>query len=41
MTENGDLLENALSERINGIIKGEYLDCYEVNSIQEANELLS
>lgn len=41
MTENGDPLENALAERINGIIKGEYLDCYEVNSIQEANELLS
>jgi transposase InsO family protein len=40
MTENGDPLENALAERINGIIKGEYLDCYEVNSIQEANELL-
>jgi putative transposase len=41
MTENGDPLENALAERVNGIIKGEYLDCYEVNSIQEANELLS
>ena len=40
MTENGNPLENALAERINGIIKGEYLDCYEVNSIQEANELL-
>ena len=40
MTENGDPLENALAERINGIIKGEYLDCYEMNSIQEANELL-
>lgn len=41
MTENGDPLENALAERINGIVKGEYLDCYEVNSIQEANELLT
>jgi putative transposase len=41
MTENGDPLENALAERINGIVKGEYLDCYEVNSIQEAKELLS
>ena len=40
MTENGDPLENALAERINGIIKGEYLDCYEVNSIHQANELL-
>jgi hypothetical protein len=25
MTENGDPLENAIAERINGIIKGEYL----------------
>lgn len=41
MTENGDPLENALAERINGIVKGEYLDCYEVNSIQEAKALLS
>jgi putative transposase len=41
MTENRDALENALVERINGIAKGEYLNCYEVNSIQEAKELLS
>lgn len=26
MTENGDPYENALAERVNGIIKGEYLD---------------
>lgn len=36
MTENGDPLENALAERINGIIKEEYLDCYEAETIHEA-----
>lgn len=40
MTENGDPLENAIAERINGIIKDEYLDCYEVDNIQQAEELL-
>ena len=40
MTENGDPLENAIAERVNGIIKDEYLDCYQVNNIQEATELL-
>lgn len=40
MTENGDPLENAIAERVNGIIKEEYLDAYEVNSIKEARALL-
>jgi len=40
MTENGDPLENAIAERINGIIKDEYLHNYQVNSINEAKELL-
>ena len=40
MTENGDPLENAIAERVNGIIKEEYLDAYEVNDIKEARELL-
>lgn len=40
MTENGDPLENALAERINGIIKEEYLDCYQVETIQDAILLL-
>jgi putative transposase len=36
MTENGDPYENALAERVNGIIKGEYLEkCYTDN--QRAN----
>ena len=40
MTENGDPLENAIAERVTGIIKEEYLDAYEVNSIKEARGLL-
>jgi len=40
MTENGDPLENAIAERINGIIKDEYLDSYEVNTISQAKEVL-
>jgi len=41
MTENGDPLENAIAERINGIIKDEYLETYEINNIKEAKELLN
>lgn len=40
MTETGDPLDNAVAERINGIIKNEYLECYKVNTLQEAKELL-
>ncbi|MEP1116233.1 integrase core domain-containing protein, partial [Ekhidna sp.] len=40
MTENGDPLENAIAERINGIIKGEYLENYEVNTLKVAKQLL-
>lgn len=40
MTENGDPLENAIAERVNGILKDEYLECYEVNAIEEAKLLL-
>ena len=40
MTENGDPLENAIAERINGIIKEEYLYNYQVNNIKEAKQLL-
>lgn len=40
MTENGDPLENPIAERINGIIKDEYLNHYQVNSIKEARKLL-
>lgn len=40
MTEKGDPLENAIAERVNGIIKEEYLDDYQIEHIQEAKELL-
>lgn len=40
MTENGDPLENAIAERMNGILKSEYLKHYHVNNIQEAKEQL-
>jgi putative transposase len=40
MTENGDPLENAVAERINGIIKDEYLETYEIESLKDAKGLL-
>lgn len=40
MTENGDPLENAVAERINGILKGEYLKHYSITTIQQAKEEL-
>lgn len=40
MTESGDPLENAVAERINGILKEEYLECYTANNFKQANELL-
>ena len=40
MTENGDPLENALAERINGIIKDEHLETYDIENIKQAKEVL-
>jgi putative transposase len=40
MTENGDPLENAVAERVNGIIKDEYLDTYDIDNIKDAKKLL-
>lgn len=40
MTESGDPLENAIAERVNGIIKHEYLMHYTVESIEEAKSIL-
>lgn len=40
MTENGDPLENAIAERINGILKSEYLRHYTINTIRDATEKL-
>jgi transposase InsO family protein len=41
MTENGDPLENAVAERINGILKGEYLKHYRIDSTSQAMERLA
>ena len=41
MTENGNPLENAVAERVNGIIKEEYLYDYDINTITEAKDLLA
>jgi putative transposase len=40
MTTDGDPLENAIAERVNGIIKDEYLTHYQVNGFQEAKQVL-
>lgn len=40
MTENGDPLENSIAERVNGILKEEYLEHYSIKNIQEAKEYL-
>jgi len=40
MTENGDPLENAIAERLNGIIKEEYLEHYRYNKIDELQSKL-
>jgi putative transposase len=40
MTENGDPLENAIAERVNGILKDEYLYQYDAKNIKEAKLLL-
>lgn len=41
MTESGDPLENSVAERVNGIIKGEYLFDYEIRSLSEAKKILN
>ncbi len=40
MTENGDTLENAVAERLNGILKQEYLDLDQVDTGQQARAAL-
>jgi len=40
MTQNGDPLENAIAERINGIIKNEYMVQKPVTNKQQAKQLL-
>lgn len=41
MTENGDPYENALAERVNGILKEEYLCDYAVQSLHQAQLTLA
>jgi transposase InsO family protein len=41
MTENGDPLENAVAERINGIIKDEYLQDYTVRNLKQSKRVLT
>lgn len=41
MTENGDPLENAMAERINGILKEEYLGDNPINSFKQAASKLN
>jgi transposase InsO family protein len=36
MTESGDPLDNAIAERLNGILKDEYLNDSSVKSIYQA-----
>jgi putative transposase len=41
MTENGDPLENAIAERMNGILKEEYLFPHQINSKEQAEKQLA
>ena len=41
MTENGDPLENPVAQRINGILKDEYLLDEQVSCIKEAKKVLA
>jgi transposase InsO family protein len=41
MTENGDPYENALAERVNGILKDEWLDLEKFHNFQQAKERIS
>lgn len=41
MTENGDPLENAVAERVNGIIKSEWFSDVEIKTRAECYECVS
>lgn len=40
MTQSGDPLENPIAERINGIVKNEYLNHFPVHNLKDAKQLL-
>jgi putative transposase len=41
MTQTGDPRENAIAERINGIIKQEYMDFYSIENLNQAKQCLA
>lgn len=41
MSENGDPLENAVAERMNGILKEEYIKHYSLDGLQQSQELVA
>lgn len=41
MTENGNPRENAVAERLNGIIKNEYLDNLKISSVSQARQVIN
>jgi transposase InsO family protein len=41
MTQTGDPLDNALAERVNGILKTEWLNGYEFHSLQEVRQVVA
>lgn len=41
MTQGGDPRDNAVAERVNGILKNEYLVHYKINTLQEAQMALA
>lgn len=40
MTQNGDPLDNSIAERVNGIIKQEFLDHYYLTGIRQARTII-
>lgn len=40
MTQTGYPLDNAIAERINGILKAEYLENYQMKNFEQVKELL-
>lgn len=41
MTQNSEPLDNSIAERINGILKNEYMQQYKITTIQQAKALLN
>jgi transposase InsO family protein len=41
MTENGEPTDNAIAERVNGILKGEYLNHYKPANLSQARRILA